>query len=166
MIFLLLVLSLASFNAEVGEETLEDAIGQANSRLWPDSPSLEIHSARSEVIYHGNTDSKIFHKPACRYYDCKKCSKKFSSREDAVKAGYRPCKTGKPLSGKDRPKAAILLTEVFRGRILRSRRFRTDPSPAPRRQAIAGPFQEFPRLVFIGESLRYFDQVYLGLSSI
>ncbi|WP_246803911.1 Ada metal-binding domain-containing protein [Desulfosarcina cetonica] len=48
------------------------------------------------LIYHGNVDSHIFHKPSCRYYNCKKCTKKFTSREDAIEAGYRPCKVCKP----------------------------------------------------------------------
>jgi len=46
--------------------------------------------------YHGNIKSKIFHSPACRYYDCKKCTKVFNSKTEAVKAGYRACKVCKP----------------------------------------------------------------------
>ncbi len=48
------------------------------------------------VIYHGNIESKIFHKSSCRYYNCKNCIKNFSSREEALRAGYRPCKVCKP----------------------------------------------------------------------
>ena len=44
------------------------------------------------VLYHGNTQSKIFHAPGCCYYNCKKCSAVFSSRQEAIDAGYRPCK--------------------------------------------------------------------------
>lgn len=49
-----------------------------------------------QVIYHGNTKSKIFHKPECRYYNCKACTMEFSSRQEAIDAGYRPCKVCKP----------------------------------------------------------------------
>jgi hypothetical protein len=33
------------------------------------------------VIYHGNTKSYIFHKPSCRYYNCKNCTAEFTTRE-------------------------------------------------------------------------------------
>jgi len=48
------------------------------------------------AIYHGNTESKIFHQASCRYFNCKKCSAEFTSREEAISAGYRPCKVCKP----------------------------------------------------------------------
>jgi hypothetical protein len=48
------------------------------------------------IVYHGNIKSYIFHKPGCRYYDCKKCVSEFHSREEAIDAGYRPCKKCKP----------------------------------------------------------------------
>lgn len=48
------------------------------------------------VIYHGNTKSYIFHKPSCRYYNCKNCTAEFTTREDAIAKGYRPCKVCKP----------------------------------------------------------------------
>jgi len=47
-------------------------------------------------IYHGNTKSKIFHKSSCRHYNCKNCTRTFNSREEAIQAGYRPCKICKP----------------------------------------------------------------------
>ena len=49
-----------------------------------------------QMIYHGNSDSKIFHKPGCRYYNCKACTMEFSSRQEAIDAGYRPCKVCNP----------------------------------------------------------------------
>lgn len=47
-------------------------------------------------VYHGNTKSKIFHKPSCRYYNCKKCTAQFSSIQEAIDTGYRACKVCKP----------------------------------------------------------------------
>lgn len=41
---------------------------------------------------HGNFQSKIFHLPGCRNYECKSCTQVFQSREEALAAGYRPCK--------------------------------------------------------------------------
>ncbi|MBN1253946.1 MAG: thermonuclease family protein [Deltaproteobacteria bacterium] len=48
------------------------------------------------IIYHGNTQSHIFHGPGCRYYNCKSCTAVFRSREEAINAGYRPCKVCNP----------------------------------------------------------------------
>ncbi|WP_419785620.1 Ada metal-binding domain-containing protein [Pseudodesulfovibrio sp.] len=47
-------------------------------------------------LYHGNRNSHVFHRPGCRYYNCKNCIVDFSSREEALEAGYRPCKICKP----------------------------------------------------------------------
>jgi len=43
------------------------------------------------LVYHGNLRSKVFHQPACKDYNCKNCIAVFSTREEAVNAGYRPC---------------------------------------------------------------------------
>ena len=48
------------------------------------------------IIYHGNTSSHIFHRPGCRHYNCKNCTAVFHTREDAINAGYRPCKICRP----------------------------------------------------------------------
>lgn len=50
----------------------------------------------AKSVYHGNSKSHIFHASSCRYYDCKSCTVEFSSRGDAIDAGYRPCKVCKP----------------------------------------------------------------------
>jgi len=47
-------------------------------------------------FYHGNIKSRLFHKPGCRYYDCKDCTATFKRREETIKAGYRPCKVCNP----------------------------------------------------------------------
>ena len=46
--------------------------------------------------FHGNVTTKKFHKPTCRYYNCKNCLKKFATREEALAAGYQPCQVCKP----------------------------------------------------------------------
>ncbi len=40
----------------------------------------------------GNPESKIYHKPECRYYNAKSCTVVFKTEAEAVKAGYKPCK--------------------------------------------------------------------------
>ncbi|NLJ26386.1 MAG: nuclease [Deltaproteobacteria bacterium] len=46
---------------------------------------------QTESAYHGNVKSHVFHRPSCRHYDCKNCTAVFGSRDEAIKAGYRPC---------------------------------------------------------------------------
>lgn len=46
--------------------------------------------------YHGNTTNHVFHKPSCKAFNCKNCTAKFETREQAVAGGYRPCGTCKP----------------------------------------------------------------------
>ncbi|NTU53410.1 MAG: nuclease [Chlorobiaceae bacterium] len=50
----------------------------------------------SEAIYHGNVSSRKFHRPECPSYNCKACTAIFSSRAEAMKAGYKPCRTCQP----------------------------------------------------------------------
>jgi len=40
----------------------------------------------------GNTVSKIYHKPSCKYYKAKNTTVVFKTEADAKKAGYRACK--------------------------------------------------------------------------
>ncbi len=46
--------------------------------------------------FSGNTLSKIFHKLSCRYFNCKSITVRFKTKDQAVKAGYKPCKVCKP----------------------------------------------------------------------
>ena len=48
------------------------------------------------TVYHGNQNSYVFHRPGCRYYNCKNCVVVFGSRQEALAAGFRPCKICKP----------------------------------------------------------------------
>ncbi|WP_229591617.1 Ada metal-binding domain-containing protein [Pseudodesulfovibrio sediminis] len=61
---------------------------------FPSRLACEAQAASS--VYHGNRNSHIFHQPACRYFNCKNCTVVFSSREQALNAGFRPCKICKP----------------------------------------------------------------------
>jgi len=59
-------------------------------------PDAAMRVAQTETVYHGNVSSKKFHRPGCRYYYCKNCTARFTSREQAIQAGYVPCKVCKP----------------------------------------------------------------------
>lgn len=41
--------------------------------------------------YRGNTLSKVFHSPKCAHYNCRNCTARFSSRDQAIQAGFKPC---------------------------------------------------------------------------
>lgn len=62
----------------------------------PPQPAAQGQSQTITAIYHGNQKSRIFHRPGCRYYDCANCTAIFNSKEEAIRAGYRPCGVCKP----------------------------------------------------------------------
>ena len=41
--------------------------------------------------YHGSVQWKVFHESGCPYFNCKHCTKVFSSRVEAIQAEYKPC---------------------------------------------------------------------------
>ena len=43
-------------------------------------------------LLHGNTNSGVFHQPGCAFYEGKECTARFLNREEALAAGYKPCK--------------------------------------------------------------------------
>jgi endonuclease YncB( thermonuclease family) len=55
-----------------------------------------VGSQTSETVYHGNVESRIFHRAGCQHFNCKNCTKIFNSRDEAVNAGYRACKICRP----------------------------------------------------------------------
>jgi methylphosphotriester-DNA--protein-cysteine methyltransferase len=44
----------------------------------------------------GNTGTLVFHSSGCRYSKSKKCTVVFSTKEEAIKEGYKACGTCKP----------------------------------------------------------------------
>lgn len=46
--------------------------------------------------YVGNTNTHRFHLSTCRYAGCKNCTARFTTRKEAIEAGYRPCGTCDP----------------------------------------------------------------------
>ena len=58
--------------------------------------SQPLRALAGDGPYSGNRESKVFHKQTCRYYGCGACSARFQTREEAIRAGYRPCGTCKP----------------------------------------------------------------------
>jgi hypothetical protein len=40
--------------------------------------------------FHGNTSSRVFHRPGCPHYGCKNCTTVFRTHDQALAAGFRP----------------------------------------------------------------------------
>jgi len=61
-------------------------------------PEAKPAAAPAAGGFVGNTDSKIFHKADCKQGSKLKADHKkvFATKEEAEKAGFRPCKTCKP----------------------------------------------------------------------
>jgi micrococcal nuclease len=64
--------------------------------LWslsnPIPPWEFRHSKGSQIpIYQGDVVRHVFHSSNCVEFDCPKCIAVFKGREQAVKAGYKPC---------------------------------------------------------------------------
>ena len=99
------------YSSEKHLAELETQARQKKAGLWSDPYSVPPwnfrHGKRTVtkprpstdsqgIVYHGNVKSKKFHRPSCRYYNCKNCTAIFHSREEAILAGYEPCGLCKP----------------------------------------------------------------------
>lgn len=73
---------------------LEDEARRDQKGLWADSDPVPPWKFRHK--YRGNVLSKVFHRPGCKYYNCKNCTADFKTREEAVAAGYKPCEICDP----------------------------------------------------------------------
>ncbi len=63
----------------------------------PSTPSPATTTIEEKsIIYRGNVKSKKLHQPSCRYYKCGNCTAFFSGVQEAIEAGYVPCKVCRP----------------------------------------------------------------------
>ena len=62
------------------------------------STSSTVPAAAVQYKYVGSVDSDKYHKPSCQWAAKIKPENEiwFTSKEEAAKAGYQPCKTCKP----------------------------------------------------------------------
>lgn len=58
------------------------------------SPAKEAAPAQAAATssYSGNAKTRVFHASGCRYFNCKSCTVRFKSVEEASSNGYKPCK--------------------------------------------------------------------------
>ena len=60
------------------------------------STSTPAFKGGSVFTYHGNINNHVFHRPSCKYYSCRNCTKDFKNRKEAIINGYKPCGICKP----------------------------------------------------------------------
>ena len=90
---------LAPVAASGGDPAAPDMQGSQSDGLPSPSEEADVQShsqLASSSPYHGNINTRVFHRQGCRYYNCKNCIMVFQSREDALDAGFRPCKVCGP----------------------------------------------------------------------
>ncbi len=49
-----------------------------------------------EEDFHGDTVTHVFHSPSCQNYNCRRCIVPFKTRDQAIRAGYKPCELCNP----------------------------------------------------------------------
>jgi len=74
-------------------EARENGLG-----LWATASPSPSPSQTTAANYIGNSNTKVFHRPTCRYVSqiAPEHIVYFSTREEAISAGYRPCKVCNP----------------------------------------------------------------------
>lgn len=64
--------------------------GEASRLPAAGRESATAKPAASAETLHGNTRSFVYHRPGCPNYDCRSCTRIFTSAAEAEAAGYRP----------------------------------------------------------------------------
>ncbi|HET8798559.1 MAG TPA: Ada metal-binding domain-containing protein, partial [Thermoanaerobaculia bacterium] len=53
-------------------------------------------NAAPAAAYTGNVQTHKFHRRSCRYFTCARCTRTFATRDEAIAAGYDPCRVCDP----------------------------------------------------------------------
>lgn len=62
---------------------------RSTSGVRPPVSRTAPRAASATGPFHGNTQSRVFHAPGCRNYDCRNCTVVFGTREEAIAHGYK-----------------------------------------------------------------------------
>ena len=79
----------------------QDDARRAKLGLWCDpnpTPPWDRSKKKSkEANYlHGDTVTHVFHAPGCEKYNCRNCIVPFKTKDQAIRAGYKPCELCNP----------------------------------------------------------------------
>jgi hypothetical protein len=61
------------------------------ARLAELEPQAVSPVPQAAAMYVGNTNTHKFHALSCRYAHCPNCVARFTTRQEAIDAGFRPC---------------------------------------------------------------------------
>ncbi|MHB9131916.1 MAG: MBL fold metallo-hydrolase [Armatimonadota bacterium] len=78
-----------------GKTVAVKTLGHASARN-SDSASNSSTTTGSTCAYIGNRNTHVFHRPTCGHLPAEKNRVCFATREEAINAGYRPCKICNP----------------------------------------------------------------------
>ena len=70
--------------------------GAANAKTPAPAAKVQDARAKPSIKYSGNRKTRRFHRSSCRYFSCKNCTVVFRTRQEAIKAGFIPCKVCNP----------------------------------------------------------------------
>jgi micrococcal nuclease len=71
------------------EHRRENSNGSGDNVSVAASSDAVVPGAGGAIVYHGNVRSHVFHGPSCSDYNCKNCTVRLGSVQEAVGAGYR-----------------------------------------------------------------------------
>ena len=77
-------------------ETAQEARDAGYRPCGTCKPAGKESRPRIAAGFVGNSKSHVFHKASCHNAGCKNCGAVFGSRDDAIRAGYRPGKCCRP----------------------------------------------------------------------
>ena len=83
-------------NIETEDAPMADAAVEKSSAPAAAEKAPPAGPGDNTAGWVGNTGSHVFHTPDCKFSKSKNCTAVFSTREDAVKEGYKPCSTCNP----------------------------------------------------------------------
>jgi endonuclease YncB( thermonuclease family) len=70
--------------------------GEKSSENKLPSPSNSKRRSKEANYLHGDTVTHVFHTPSCKDYNCRNCIVPFKTKNQAIRAGYRPCELCNP----------------------------------------------------------------------
>lgn len=79
------------------EEDVSEDVGplEKETEISPSSQT-DDETANETAQFMGNTETLVFHSIACNFAKGKKCTQKFTSKDEALEQGYKPCKVCAP----------------------------------------------------------------------
>lgn len=80
------------------DSTTNSTSSVSNSSASATDPGSNVQTSSSSGSYVGNANTHVFHYSSCSYVNRMKEGNKvfFNSRDEAIAAGYRPCKVCNP----------------------------------------------------------------------